>query len=89
LRDEIYNKVNRWNAHYYNPAYKSLTDLGLKPHFLTDRVLDGMFRLVERYKSGINRDAIYRGGNGNEKRLNSGLQKKMWLRRFFLGEGYV
>jgi len=47
--------------HYYNPKYTGLLELGLKPHFLTDDVLEGFFRVVERYRDRINRDAIFRG----------------------------
>ncbi|MDA8087142.1 MAG: NAD-dependent epimerase/dehydratase family protein [Nitrospiraceae bacterium] len=47
--------------HYYNPKYTGLMELGLKPHYLTDDVLEGMFRLVAGYKSRINRASIFRG----------------------------
>ncbi len=47
--------------HYYNPKYTGLLELGLKPHYLTDKVLTEMFRVVERYKDYINKNAILRG----------------------------
>jgi UDP-sulfoquinovose synthase len=47
--------------HYYNPKYSGLQELGLKPNYLTDSVLELMFRIVEKYKLRINRDAIFRG----------------------------
>jgi UDP-sulfoquinovose synthase len=47
--------------HYYNPAYTSLLEMGLKPHYLSEEALTGMFRVVERYQSNINRDTIFRG----------------------------
>jgi UDP-sulfoquinovose synthase len=47
--------------HYYNPQYTGLQDLGLKPNFLTDKVLEQMFRVVEKYKGRININAIFRG----------------------------
>jgi UDP-sulfoquinovose synthase len=47
--------------HYYNPTYTGLLKLGLQPQYLTDRVLEGMFGIVEKYKNNINRDAIFRG----------------------------
>ena len=47
--------------HYYNPKYTGLLELGLKPHYLTDEVLMGMFRIVEKYKGRINKNAVYRG----------------------------
>jgi len=47
--------------HYYNPAHTGLLDLGLKPHYLTDEVLEGMFRVVEKFRERVNKDAIFRG----------------------------
>jgi len=47
--------------HYYNPTYTGLLKLGLKPHYLTDEVIEGMFRIAETYKHHINKDAIFRG----------------------------
>ena len=47
--------------HYYNPTYQGLIEIGVKPHYLTDEVLEGMFRLVAQYKDNIRRDVIFRG----------------------------
>lgn len=47
--------------HYYNPTYTGLTELGLEPHYLTDETLAGIFEVVERYRSNINHEAIFRG----------------------------
>ena len=47
--------------HYYNPDYTGLIELGLKPHYLTDEVLEGIFKVVEKYKDRINKDAIFWG----------------------------
>jgi UDP-sulfoquinovose synthase len=47
--------------HYYNPAYSGLQGLGLKPHYLTDEVLQKMFGIVEKHKAHININAIFRG----------------------------
>lgn len=47
--------------HYYNPKYTRLLELGLKPNYLTDEVLKRIFKVVDKYKDRINRDAIYRG----------------------------
>lgn len=47
--------------HYYNPKYTGLLELGLKPHYLTDETLSSMFKLAEKYKDRINKDAIFRG----------------------------
>lgn len=47
--------------HHYNPQYTGLIDLGLKPHPLTDTVLEEMFKVVEQYKQRINEDVIFKG----------------------------
>lgn len=47
--------------HYYNPKYTGLLEIGLKPHYLTDEVLEDLFKAVEKYKENINRNAIFRG----------------------------
>ncbi len=47
--------------HYYNPTSTGLLDLGLEPHYLNDEIINGFFDIAEKYKSNINRDAIFRG----------------------------
>ncbi len=59
--EHIENPRVEKEEHYYNPRYTGLMDLGLKPHYLTDDALDGMFRMVEGYKQRINREAIFKG----------------------------
>ena len=59
--NHIENPRKEKEEHYYNPKYTGLLELGLKPHYLTDKVLEEMFRVVERYKYRVNRDAIFRG----------------------------
>ncbi len=46
--------------HYYNPTHQCLLELGLKPHYLTDDVLDNLMSLIIRYKNKINKDCIFR-----------------------------
>jgi UDP-sulfoquinovose synthase len=47
--------------HYYNPKYTGLLELGLKPHYLTDEVLEEMFKKVGEYRERINKAAIFKG----------------------------
>jgi len=47
--------------HYYNPTYQGLIEIGVKPHYLTDDVMAGMFKVVERYKENIRKDIIFKG----------------------------
>jgi UDP-sulfoquinovose synthase len=59
--NSIENPRKEKEEHYYNPKYTGLLELGLKPHYLTDEVMKGIFSLVERYRGRINREAIFRG----------------------------
>jgi UDP-sulfoquinovose synthase len=59
--DHLENPRKEAEAHYYNPAYQGLIEIGVKPHYLTDEVLEDMFRVVEKYKSNIRKDVIFRG----------------------------
>ncbi len=61
LKVEIKNIPNpRKEAedHYYNPAHTGLLELGLQPHYLTSEFLEGMIKLVAKYRSVINTDYI-------------------------------
>jgi UDP-sulfoquinovose synthase len=39
--------------HYYNPAHTKLLDLGLKPHLLSETLIESMFAQIERYKDRV------------------------------------
>jgi UDP-sulfoquinovose synthase len=36
--------------HYYNATHSKLLDLGLKPHYLSETLIESMFGVIERYK---------------------------------------
>jgi len=57
----IENPRREQEDHYYNPTYSGLQDLGLKPHYLTEEVLDKMFSTVEQYKDNISQHKIFNG----------------------------
>ena len=59
--DYLENPRKEAEEHYYNPAYQGLLDLGVKPNYLTDEMMEKMFRVVEKYKDGIRKDVIFRG----------------------------
>jgi UDP-sulfoquinovose synthase len=48
-------------SHYYNPKYTGLLELGLEPHYLTDGVLESMFKTVLNRKDGIIAENIFKG----------------------------
>jgi len=47
--------------HYYNVKYTGLMELGLKPHYLTDDVIESFFFITDKYKNRINKKAIFKG----------------------------
>jgi len=44
--------------HYYNAKHTKLIDLGLKPHFLSETLIDSVFDKVEEYKHHVKLDRI-------------------------------
>jgi UDP-sulfoquinovose synthase len=56
--DHLENPRVELEEHYYNPAHTKLLALGLKPHFLSDVLLDGMLRQIEKFASRIKRGLI-------------------------------
>jgi UDP-sulfoquinovose synthase len=59
--DHLENPRKEAEKHYYNPTYHGLLDIGVVPHYLTDEVMEGMFRIVELYKDNIRKDVIFKG----------------------------
>ncbi|MCK4389412.1 MAG: NAD-dependent epimerase/dehydratase family protein [Desulfobacterales bacterium] len=59
--DHLENPRKEAEEHYYNPTYQGLGEIGVKPHYLTDEVLEGMMHVVERFKENMRRDVIFRG----------------------------
>lgn len=59
--DHIENPRKEAEEHYYNPTYQGVLEIGVEPHYLTDDVLTGMFRAVERHKQNIRKEVIFRG----------------------------
>jgi UDP-sulfoquinovose synthase len=44
--------------HYYNAKHSALLDLGLKPHYLSDTLVESMFSVIERHKDRVITSAI-------------------------------
>lgn len=59
--DHIENPRKEAEEHYYNPSYQGLQDIGVKPHLLSEVVMEKMFKIVEKYKSNIRKDVIFKG----------------------------
>jgi UDP-sulfoquinovose synthase len=59
--DHLENPRKEAEEHYYNPTYQGLIDIGVKPHYLTDDVLEAMFRIAEKHRANIRKDVIFKG----------------------------
>lgn len=59
--EHLPNPRKEAEEHYYNPVYQGLQDIGVIPHYLTDEVMEGLFRVVGEYKANIRKDVIFRG----------------------------
>ncbi len=59
--NHIENPRKEAEEHYYNPAYQGLIQLGVQPHCLTKEILEGIFRVVDKYKGKISKDVIFKG----------------------------
>lgn len=57
--DHLSNPRIEQENHYYNPKHKKLTDLGLKPHNLSDVLIDQVMKTVSSAKDRIDTDIIY------------------------------
>ncbi len=44
--------------HYYNAKHTKLLDLGLRPHLLSETLIESMFSTIERYKDRVIHDRI-------------------------------
>lgn len=59
--DHLANPRKEAEEHYYNPSYQGLIELGVEPHYLTDEVMVGIFKVVEGFKGNIRKDVIFKG----------------------------
>jgi hypothetical protein len=44
--------------HYYNAKHSKLIDLGLKPHWLSDSLLDSLMNIAVKYRDRVDRSLI-------------------------------
>ena len=59
--ENLENPRKELEKHYYNPVYQGLLDMGVSPHYLTDDVLNDIFKIVEKYQKNIRKEVIFRG----------------------------
>ncbi|MGH7918498.1 MAG: hypothetical protein ACREQM_00970, partial [Candidatus Dormibacteraceae bacterium] len=61
LTTEIVNLPNprvELEQHYYNAKHQHLLDLGLRPHWLADTLIEDVLQTVERHRGRIRADLI-------------------------------
>jgi UDP-sulfoquinovose synthase len=56
--DHIPNPRIEAEEHYYNAKHSKLVDLGLKPHFLSDSLLDSLLNIALKYRDRIDKRLI-------------------------------
>jgi UDP-sulfoquinovose synthase len=56
--EHIENPRVEAEEHYYNPKHTKLLDLGLKPHNLSETLIESMFGVIERYSGRVIPDVI-------------------------------
>ena len=56
--DHVDNPRVEREEHYYNAKHTKLLDLGLKPHLLSETLIESMFARIERYKDRVISDHI-------------------------------
>jgi UDP-sulfoquinovose synthase len=61
-------------SHYYNAKHSKLLDLGLKPHFLSDSLLDSLMNIALKYKDRVDTTMMLPQVNWREPRNARRLQ---------------
>ncbi len=59
--EHIQNPRKEEEKHYYNPTYQGLLDIGVKPHYLTNKVLNNMLNKVNQHKENIKVNEFFKG----------------------------
>lgn len=56
--NHIDNPRKEMEEHYYNPVHTKLLELGLRPHFLSEVLVNSMLKEVMKYRDSANRRVI-------------------------------
>jgi len=57
--ENIANPRVEMEEHYYNAKHTKLLDLGLKPHFLSETLIDGLLDTVKQHADRVNKRLLY------------------------------
>ena len=55
------NPRKELEEHYYNPKHTGLMELGLKPNFLTEEVIQNLMKKIIPFRDSVQKDRIFRG----------------------------
>jgi UDP-sulfoquinovose synthase len=56
--DHLENPRVELENHFYNAIHTKLIDLGLKPHNLSDTIINSIFKVLEKYKDRVDKNKI-------------------------------
>ena len=56
--DFVPNPRMEAEEHYYKPTYTGLLDIGVVPHYLTEEVMQGIFKIIDKHRRFIRKDII-------------------------------
>jgi UDP-sulfoquinovose synthase len=59
--ENVTNPRTEAEEHYYNAAHTKLMDLGLKPHLLSETLIDTLLHTVAEHADAVNRRLLYPG----------------------------
>jgi UDP-sulfoquinovose synthase len=59
--ENVTNPRTELEEHYYNAAHTKLMDLGLKPHLLSETLIDTLLHTVADHADAVNRRLLYPG----------------------------
>ena len=77
--ENLENPRKELEKHYYNPVYQGLLDMGVSPHYLTDDILNDIFKIVEKYQKNIRKEVISWNQMVNIKCTNSPIKSKLQI----------
>ena len=68
--EHVANPRVEQEEHYYNAKHSALLDLGLKPHFLSETLIESMFAAIEEHKDRVITKAIMPRTTWREGRIS-------------------
>ena len=57
----IDNPRKEQEEHYYNPIHRGLADLGIKPRYFNEAMIENLIMIIAQYKDNINKNIFFNG----------------------------